>query len=590
MRAGLSDSTQAGLDPTRGQRRGLSFRVVIALSVAAMAYGLVAAYQHRWVCDDAYISYRYALNLVEGRGLVYNEGERVEGYSNFLWTLWCALSLAIGVEPEGWTIAWGVLFYLLSIGLLAYQHLQLRRMAGIRGFTLPLAAVLAALHDDWSIYATSGLETSLFTFLLITAYVLLARSIEDGRQRPIAAGIVLALAALTRPEGAMFGVIGGAAVLWLHRPRWGPAMRFALAFGLPYAVFLAWRGWYYGELMPNTYYAKSAHLAWWSQGFKYLWLYMQKYRVLCLAALAVVGFSGARPCGGRLVAGVPRTALRRTALLAAAFALPFTIYITRLGGDFMFARMLIPSTPFFLILLDAGMLALFRREPPLAWAAALASIAVIVLPPFPMKGQTLRHGVANEWSYYTTNRMAEARERRSAVIRKYFDGLPVRIAYLGSEALVMYRARIPVAIEAEAGLTDRFIAHQELRERGRVGHEKHAPIEYLVADRKVHFTFSPAAPEVLKLPDYVPRCDVVLDGLRGWALHWDAEVMAELKRRGAQIADIPAQIDEYIRSFDQRTPDEIRSIYAKLKRFYFNFVDDPRREEPFCERLGLSRR
>ena len=57
-----------------------------------------------WTCDDAFISYRYALNLVEGKGLVFNAGERVEGYSNFLWTLWCAVGLLLKVS--GWYRQW----------------------------------------------------------------------------------------------------------------------------------------------------------------------------------------------------------------------------------------------------------------------------------------------------------------------------------------------------------------------------------------------------------------------------------------------------------------------------------------------------
>jgi hypothetical protein len=45
--------------------------------------------------DDAYISFRYAQNLVEGHGLVYNPGERVQGYSNLLYTLLSALGIAL---------------------------------------------------------------------------------------------------------------------------------------------------------------------------------------------------------------------------------------------------------------------------------------------------------------------------------------------------------------------------------------------------------------------------------------------------------------------------------------------------------------
>lgn len=58
-----------------------------------------------WQMDDAYISYRYAWNLVHGYGLVYNVGEVVEGYTNFLWTLISAGAIAAGLPPAGVALA-----------------------------------------------------------------------------------------------------------------------------------------------------------------------------------------------------------------------------------------------------------------------------------------------------------------------------------------------------------------------------------------------------------------------------------------------------------------------------------------------------
>src|SRR5438552_16124392 len=72
-------------------RRGLT----LLLGAAAVSIGVLRAVQLAWTSDDAYISFRYARNLVDGLGLVYNAGERVEGYSNFLWTLWSALGLRL---------------------------------------------------------------------------------------------------------------------------------------------------------------------------------------------------------------------------------------------------------------------------------------------------------------------------------------------------------------------------------------------------------------------------------------------------------------------------------------------------------------
>lgn len=48
--------------------------------------------------DDAFISYRYAANFVAGNGLVFNVGERVEGYSNFLYTLLIVPGFLFGHE------------------------------------------------------------------------------------------------------------------------------------------------------------------------------------------------------------------------------------------------------------------------------------------------------------------------------------------------------------------------------------------------------------------------------------------------------------------------------------------------------------
>jgi hypothetical protein len=59
---------------------------------------VVLAFSHVWIVDDAYITFRYAHNLAEGRGLVFNEGEYVEGYTNFLWTVLMALAELFGIR------------------------------------------------------------------------------------------------------------------------------------------------------------------------------------------------------------------------------------------------------------------------------------------------------------------------------------------------------------------------------------------------------------------------------------------------------------------------------------------------------------
>src|SRR5262249_44533914 len=70
-------------------RPSIRYAGLLALAVSALV--LVARAVWLWdpylVLDDAFISYRYAVHLAYGKGLVWNLGERVEGYTNFLWTV-----------------------------------------------------------------------------------------------------------------------------------------------------------------------------------------------------------------------------------------------------------------------------------------------------------------------------------------------------------------------------------------------------------------------------------------------------------------------------------------------------------------------
>src|SRR5690242_18166607 len=56
------------------------------LAIAALA-GTALVVERASVFDDAFISFRYVRNLLDGHGLVWNVGERVEGYTNFLWVM-----------------------------------------------------------------------------------------------------------------------------------------------------------------------------------------------------------------------------------------------------------------------------------------------------------------------------------------------------------------------------------------------------------------------------------------------------------------------------------------------------------------------
>src|SRR5512143_1281620 len=87
-------SKNSTMRPDRGW--WLAAAVVPTLALL-LAHGLY----YRFLTDDAFISFRYARHLAMGQGLVFNPGgERVEGYSNFLWVLILAALNRVGVAPE----------------------------------------------------------------------------------------------------------------------------------------------------------------------------------------------------------------------------------------------------------------------------------------------------------------------------------------------------------------------------------------------------------------------------------------------------------------------------------------------------------
>jgi hypothetical protein len=557
--------------------RGFPRAVFLGAGALALVIAVLAAAHRAWTCDDAFISFRYAENLVRGHGLVFNVGERVEGYTNFLWTMLIALGLRLGADAEVWAMVWGIAAYAGAVALLAFHA---RRRAGeAAAFALPIAALLAAVHPDWQRFATSGLETSLFTGLLVLGYVLLLARTRTT-VASAGAGVALALATMTRPEGLIFAVLGAAFIAWFRRS--GRALAaFALGFLALWIPFTIWRVAYYGDFFPNTFYAKSGGQAWWDQGVFYAQLYFQKYWLLAAAvpaAWAAVGLQqAARPRRKRFRDRAEFAEL----VLATAFAAGLLLYVTRVGGDFMFARMLIPVTPFLLVLAELVLTPLLAWRWNVALAATALALAALAWSPEPIWGTQQVAGITNEWAWYPDS-ITAAERRKGTTLRRYLAGTPAVVAFWGGGARITYYARPAVAIESEAGLTDRGIARQTLETRGRVGHEKHATLDYLVHQRRADLALHSDVP----LTDSLPDAYADFGGVRCRLLHWNPALVAEWTRRGARVDDFPRRLDAVIAAMPRHDDAEVRSAYAKARRFYFDFVPDSARERPFLERLG----
>jgi hypothetical protein len=210
-----------------------------------------------YIADDAGISLAYARNIVSGFGpVLYPGGEAVEGYSNPLWVVLLGIGAALRLDAADGVPLMKALGLLFGAATLLTTTIAARTAyPDDRRVTWLAPALLAAL-TPFVFWTVSGLENSLYAFLLVTAATLQLRELEQPERRPWSA-VALAAVSLTRPEG-----IGFAAAFAVHRLVCGDhrarLLRWVALFSMIYAAFLAGRFIVFGDWLPNTYYAKVA--------------------------------------------------------------------------------------------------------------------------------------------------------------------------------------------------------------------------------------------------------------------------------------------------------------------------------------------
>ena len=316
----------------------------LLLPAGLLALNIVRSWP--FTVDDAYISYRYARNFARGLGLVYNPGEHVEGYTNFLWTLLLGIGIRFHLDPD---IVAKILGSLSVFGSLGIVYLLSRRLRPYEDVPC-IATWLMATSVVQSGYAVFGLETALFVFLILAGTELLFRERDRGSGFPYS-GIVFGLAGLTRPEAPMFA---GIAMLFLG---WRFFQRQNIVRGLLFAgMMLAhalWRHSYYGTWLPNTALAKTGTLAQQlRRGERYMLSYGEHaWPVLVLtclgAAIAVVAFIAYL----RARRGSGDGQRRIDALAITALAGVSSTYVLVIGADWMpYFRFLAPFEPFAFVL------------------------------------------------------------------------------------------------------------------------------------------------------------------------------------------------------------------------------------------------
>lgn len=483
---------------------GRARRLAVGAFALTIALALVLAWSNRWVSDDGFINVRVVENVLDGRGPVFNPGERVEVGTSPAWIAVLAVGSVLLPRDQIGTVAVvvGLASYLAAIVLAVVVALRSQtwsasrpeRLGDLVGRSIPFGVVGFVVLPPAIDFATSGLEGSLgLLWLAGCQWALLEVARGPARSRLVLASAVIGLGPLVRPDFAVVTLVFGLAALVLARPlswrRVGAMTVAAVALPAAYELF---RLAYFGSLLPNTALAKEASESNWSQGLRYLGDLLSPYLLLVPLLLAAVALGSAvrRPGRRRLV-------VLTTPVVA---GLVHGFFVVRGGGDFMHGRMLLPAL--FLLLLPVA--AVERSRTSIALAAALVAWTLVPLaaggPPY-ADGEAVvgPDGISDEHAVYTSS---HPHPMSAADVEDEYTGTDGMLTVAYGEVFelplaadvpfdrVLARGSIGAAGMAAddgtyvldlLGLASPLGARFELLERGRPGHEKVTPIEWAVA-------------------------------------------------------------------------------------------------------------
>ena len=423
--------------------------LVVLLGAAAALMAYLAVYQ----VDDAFIVYRYARHLAEGAGFVFNLGERVEGVTCFLWTLLlapaAALHLPLPVVAPVLTAASG----LATLAVTARAHARLEGRVELATRDL-LAPALLAASPAFAYWSVGALETVPFTLLVTLATVEELRAVRDRAQDGRRSAMWLGLASLVRPETPV--IVAAFAVDRLLRAnggvrdRVGAVARWLVPFVAWFVPFLGLRRLYFGDWLPNTYYAKTG------APFFTRIVHGLTYAQDCAASLVpsfgasggVVVFLGSALIVALVVYAARVPGLRPAALTVLSVGAASVLE----GGDWMvLQRFWVPALPALALIAASALLRAGATRPRRALAGAVAVLFVA-------------HGVFGAVRERNGGRglavNGEGYRRAHIRVADYLDehAMPGDAVALMDVGLIGWRVPRLRVIDI-TGLTDREIAH-----------------------------------------------------------------------------------------------------------------------------------
>ena len=508
-----SKNIQKNAKKTVTKSTGSNNTVVYFLLGVICVMFIYLCFETKFIQDDAYITFRYVENFVNGDGLVFNIGERVEGYTNFLWLMVLSLFAVLGMDminiSQMLSVAFGVVTLIVTYkisSLIVLNEPEVRKKgteAPAEGPAVNLLnlipVILTAFVGAFQYWSVSGMETSMFvSFSLLGIYYYIKN--KNSEEVDYKFPLFLFLASITRPEGLyIFAIIILHKVIMSLKDNWdnkGEAVKglFTRNNVITYFVYLAptflfilFRLTYYGYPFPNTYYAKTGFSAVYLQtGLDYFWTFAEAY--------LLYGFVFIIP----VILFKKKEIFFETLLLFMMYVL-YTIYIISVGGDVLpLFRFFFMVGPLVFILFGKVMMVFYfylkknvtSNNPTVS--AAIVLLLVCGLAYMDYNGMKEKIKSTTDLENGLVDKMRISGEWFKK--KQQEKGAPMTIAATTIGA-VSYYAGSQVSVVDMLGLTDEEIAHNPVAipeiSEGAVGwKERNYNIDYIMSRKPDYIYFS----------------------------------------------------------------------------------------------------
>ncbi|MDX1960728.1 MAG: hypothetical protein SFU98_19305 [Leptospiraceae bacterium] len=564
------------------QKSPIAYVFLLLGIIFAICYAIIT----RWVSDSAFISFRIARNFYFGSSFSFNPEESFEVSSNFLWKALIYLGMNFHIDPIRLSMIIGLVSY-LSLLLLVF-FISKEKSQKTESY-LPVAFLLLATNPNSLAYASSGLETSLFSVLLFLGF---SCFYFVKRVRHLFLGnLFLIMASITRGEGIFFyalGVIYSIRFLYIDEDRKQRIIKLLvcnfpfLMFYIPYTFF---RLSYHETIVFSDAFQFHFTKETMFQGFEYLRLYFLSNAFLfIIPILLLINFSKKeilsrklKPSSYKDLFSTEKNPAKvedpRKLLLYIIF--PYLVYILFIGGSSEFGRLLVPLNSFLFLYTE---LTIYKKVSNPKYNIPLIIVLVLMnfisLDPYRNSTRKEINEISKEEDIYRLNDIYKIKNLCLS-IRDIFKERKLRVGFGKSQNILVYYLEPKYALDTSklerkhSKIEPKKLKKLILKKLKKKSILVHLDNRNLIGNKNYN---------TLVWREYPINFRI---------LYYDSSFLEKLKETNQfQYISFPKYLDLYYSKIESFSLKKIKTDYKRFKEFYFNHNNDKERENRFLEILN----